>query len=52
MADRFEHSTYLVRKKIFKILGEAFHIYGPAGELVLLEDEGVQAQGGYPPVHR
>jgi uncharacterized protein YxjI len=32
---RFSHSTYLVRKKLFSLLGSKFHIYGPAGELVL-----------------
>ncbi|MEW6348316.1 MAG: hypothetical protein AB1646_04600 [Thermodesulfobacteriota bacterium] len=32
--DRFSHTTYLIRKKILKIFGGAFHIYDPAGELV------------------
>lgn len=31
---RFQHPTYLVRKKIFKILGDAFHIYDPQGNVV------------------
>ncbi len=30
----YHHDTYLIRRKIFKILGAAFHIYGPDGELV------------------
>jgi len=32
--DRFSHSTYLVRKKLFSLLGSKFHIYGPDGQLV------------------
>jgi len=31
--DRFGHQTYLVRRKVFKIFGGAFHIYDPAGQL-------------------
>jgi uncharacterized protein YxjI len=34
MDGRFEHPTYLVRKKIFKLLGDAFHIYDPQGNVV------------------
>jgi uncharacterized protein YxjI len=34
MSDRFNQSSYLIRKKVFKILGEAFHIYGPGGDLL------------------
>ena len=30
----FQHSLYTIRRKVFKILGGAFHIYGPAGELI------------------
>jgi uncharacterized protein YxjI len=33
--DRFSHSTYLVRKKLFSLFGSKFHIYGPDGEVVL-----------------
>ena len=29
----FTHETYLVRKKIFKVFGAAFHIYDPNGKL-------------------
>ena len=32
--DRFFHQTYLVRKKVLKIFGAAFHIYDPQGEVV------------------
>ena len=32
---RFQHSSYLVRTKVFKLLGAAFHIYDPAGNVVL-----------------
>lgn len=34
LIDRFQHPVYLVRKKFFKILGDAFHIYDPQGRLV------------------
>jgi uncharacterized protein YxjI len=30
---RYEHKTYLIRKKFFKIFGGAFHIFDPAGGL-------------------
>ena len=33
VAQRFTHPTYLVRKKFWKFLGAAFHIYDPQGEL-------------------
>ena len=33
-ADRFEHQTYLVRRKIFKVFGGAFHIFDPSGQVV------------------
>jgi uncharacterized protein YxjI len=33
--NRFSHSTYLVRKKLFSLLGSKFHIYDPNGNLVL-----------------
>jgi uncharacterized protein YxjI len=29
----FPHSSYLVRRKIFKFLGAAFHIYDPSGNV-------------------
>ena len=32
-SERFSHDSYLVRKKIFKILGGTFHIYDPSGQL-------------------
>jgi len=31
--NRFAHSTYTVRRKFFKIFGEAFHIYDPMGQV-------------------
>jgi hypothetical protein len=34
MTDRFGYPTYLIRKKILKLFGGAFHIYGPGGELL------------------
>ncbi len=30
----FSHNNYLVRRKIFKLFGAAFHIYDPEGNLV------------------
>ncbi len=33
--DLFAHNTYLVRRKIFKFLGGAFHVYDPNGNVVL-----------------
>ncbi len=33
-SDRFGHSQYLIRRKILKIFGGAFHIYDGAGNLV------------------
>lgn len=34
MDARFSYTTYLVRRKIFKIFGGAFHIYGPDGSVL------------------
>jgi uncharacterized protein YxjI len=34
MQDRFSYDNYLVRRKILKLFGGAFHIYGPQGQLV------------------
>jgi uncharacterized protein YxjI len=33
--DRFNHDQYLVRRKVFKLFGQAFHVYDPAGNVVL-----------------
>lgn len=33
MNERFKHTQYLVRKKVIKVLGDAFHIYDPQGGL-------------------
>ena len=32
--DRFSHQTYLIRRKILRILGGAYHVFGPSGELL------------------
>ena len=32
--DKFRLQTYLVRKKVMKLFGAAFHIYNPAGQLL------------------
>jgi uncharacterized protein YxjI len=32
---RFDHNTYLVRKKVLKLFGGAFHIFDPQGQVVL-----------------
>src|SRR5687768_302768 len=34
-AERFTHVQYLVRKKVLKIFGAAFHVYDTAGNVVL-----------------
>ena len=31
----FQHPSYLVRRKVFKLLGGAFHVFDPAGNAVL-----------------
>ena len=31
----FQHPSYLVRRKVFKLLGGAFHVFDPAGNMVL-----------------
>ena len=33
MSDRFKHTQYLVRRKVFKLFGGAFHIYDPSDEV-------------------
>ena len=33
--ERFAHDTYVIRKKFFKIFGEDFQLFDPAGNLVL-----------------
>lgn len=33
--DPFAHQTYTVRRKVFKLFGGAFHVYDPAGRVVL-----------------
>ena len=35
MGDRFAHSTYLIRRKVFKLAGGAFHIFDPQGQLIM-----------------
>ena len=35
VAERFSHAQYVVRKKVFKLFGAAFHVYDTAGSLVL-----------------
>ena len=32
--EAFAHESYLVRRKIFKLFGAAFHIYDPSGRVV------------------
>lgn len=36
--DRFSHQTYMIRRKILRILGGAFHVYGPSGELLFYSE--------------
>ena len=33
VSSRFEYPTYLLRRKVFKLFGGAFHIFNPQGEL-------------------
>ena len=35
LSGRFQHSNYLIRRKVFKLFGGAFHVYDPAGQVVL-----------------
>lgn len=35
LADRYAHRAYTLRRKVFKILGGAFHLYDPVGNVVL-----------------
>lgn len=35
LASRFQHNNYLIRRKVFKLFGGAFHVYDPAGQVVL-----------------
>jgi len=35
----FQHRTYLFRRKVFKLLGGAFHIYNEAGNLVFYGEQ-------------
>lgn len=35
MDERYSYNTYLVRRKILKLLGGAFHFYDPMGNVVL-----------------
>jgi uncharacterized protein YxjI len=34
VSSRFAYPTYLLRRKVFKLFGGAFHIFNPQGELV------------------
>ncbi|MEI6221971.1 MAG: hypothetical protein WCP97_04340 [bacterium] len=34
----FSHDTYMIRKKVMKLFGGAFHIYDPSGNLVLFSE--------------
>jgi len=33
VAPRFQHQTYMIRRKFFKLFGAAFHVYDPNGEV-------------------
>ncbi|MBM3859101.1 MAG: hypothetical protein FJ395_05560 [Verrucomicrobia bacterium] len=35
---RYQHSHYVVRRKVFKLFGGAFHIFDPTGQVVLFAD--------------
>ena len=34
-ADRFAHDQYVIRQKVFKLFGAAFHVFGPGGQVLL-----------------
>ena len=34
-ADRFAHDNYVIRQKVFKLFGNAFHVFGPDGRVLL-----------------
>ncbi len=34
MHQNFEHTSYLIRRKVLKLFGGAFHVFGPSGELL------------------
>lgn len=34
-ADRFAHDQYVIRQKVFKLFGAAFHVFGPDGQVLL-----------------
>ena len=34
-ADRFMYDRYVIRQKVFKLFGAAFHVFGPGGEVLL-----------------
>lgn len=36
---RFGHSRYVIRRKVFRFLGGAFHLYGPDDQLVLYSEQ-------------
>ena len=38
LAARFAHQRYLLRRKVFRLFGGAFHIYTDAGDLVLFSE--------------
>lgn len=35
ITDAFQFTKYLVRRKVLKLVGGAFHVFGPSGEVVL-----------------
>jgi hypothetical protein len=35
LAGRFQHNNYVIRRKVFKLFGGAFHVYDSAGQVVL-----------------
>lgn len=37
-AVRFQHATYVIRRKVFKFLGGAFHIYDPQGQVAFYSE--------------
>jgi hypothetical protein len=39
MADPYTHDEYLIRRKVFTLFGAKFHVYDPAGQLILFSKQ-------------
>jgi hypothetical protein len=39
MSPRYQHETYMIRRKFFQLFGGTFHVYGPNDELVFFSKQ-------------